>query len=62
MSHPLKQRIAILRARIRRLVTLYAASWIVGAVVAAVLVLGLADYLLRFQDRGIRLICSLSTG
>jgi len=60
MSHPLKQRIAILRARIRRLVTLYAASWIVGAVVAAVLVLGLADYLLRFQDRGIRLICSLA--
>ncbi|HUT90689.1 MAG TPA: DUF4175 family protein, partial [Thermoguttaceae bacterium] len=60
MSHPLRQRIAILRARVRRLVTVYAVSWIVGAVVAAVLVLGLADYLLRFQDRGIRLISSLA--
>jgi len=60
MSHPLRHRLAILRTRIRRLVTVYAVSWIVGAVVAAVLVLGLADYLLRFQDRGIRLISSLA--
>jgi len=59
MLHPLEERIGGVRARVRRLVTLYAASWIVGAVVAALLVLGLADYLLRFQDRGIRVICSL---
>ncbi len=60
MSHPLKRRIALLRSRVRRLLTLYGLSWIVGAVVAAVIVLGLADYLLRFQDRGIRVICSLA--
>lgn len=60
MPHPLRARLAILRTRIRRLVTVYAVSWIVGAVVAAVLLLGLADYLLRFQDRGIRLISSLA--
>jgi hypothetical protein len=60
MTHPLKQRIAALRTRVRRLVTVYAVSWIIGAVVAAILILGMADYLLRFQDRGIRLICSLA--
>ncbi|NQT11422.1 MAG: hypothetical protein HQ582_01650 [Planctomycetes bacterium] len=60
MSHPLEKRIGLLRSRVRRLVTLYGASWIVAAVVAALVVLGLADYLLRFQDRGIRVICSLA--
>jgi len=60
MSHPLTRRIGDLRSRVRRLVTLHAASWILGAVVAVVLVLGLVDYVLRFQDPGIRVLCSLA--
>ncbi|MFH1268474.1 MAG: DUF4175 family protein, partial [Planctomycetota bacterium] len=60
MSHPLTRRIGDLRSRVRRLVTLHAASWVLGAVVAVVLVLGLVDYVLRFQDPGIRVLCSLA--
>jgi len=59
MSHPLEQKIATLRTRVRRLVTLHGLSWVVAAVLGATLLLGLVDYQLRFQDRGIRVICSL---
>jgi len=59
MSHPLEQKIHVLRARVRRLVTLHGACWVAAAVLAAVTVLGATDYLIRFQDRGIRVICSL---
>jgi len=59
MSHPLEYRIATLRRRVRRLVTLHGLSWIIAAVLSTVIVLGLVDYQLRFQDRGIRIICSL---
>jgi len=59
MSHPLDQKIHLLRARVRRLVTLHGACWVAAAVLATVTVLGSADYLIRFQDRGIRVICSL---
>lgn len=60
MSHPLKQRISQLRSRVRLLLVLYGVSWVIGGVVAAMLLLGLVDYLVRFQDPGIRLICSLA--
>ena len=60
MLHPLQQRIAAFRNRIRRLVILYALSWVGGGVVATVVVLGLADYVFRFQDPGLRLMASLS--
>ena len=59
MSHPLQQKIGSLRRRLRWLLVLYGLGWIVAAVVAAVVVLGGADYVLRFQDRGIRVIFSL---
>lgn len=59
MSHPIEQRIRVLRARVRRLVVVYGLSWIVAAVTGAVVVLGLTDYLIRFQDPGLRVICSL---
>jgi hypothetical protein len=59
MSHPLKKRINQLRSRVRLLLVLYGLSWVLGSVVAATLVLGLMDYLVRFQDPGLRLICSL---
>ena len=58
--HPLERKIAALRSRLRWLVVVYGLSWIVAAVLAAVLVLGWIDYLVRFQDRGLRVICSLA--
>jgi len=57
MSHPLRHKIDGFRTRVRRLVTVYAVSWTVAVALAAVIVLGLADYVFRFQDRGLRLIC-----
>jgi len=59
MSHPLKRKIGTLRGRVRRLAAVYGVSWVVGAVLAAVLLVGLADYLVRFQDRGIRVMASM---
>ena len=58
--HPLQQQIGLLRRRLRRLLLLYGLGWFVAAGLAAVLALGLADYLLRFQDRGLRVIGSLA--
>ncbi|MEX0679012.1 MAG: hypothetical protein WD063_18200 [Pirellulales bacterium] len=60
MAHPLERKIGQVRHRARRLLALYAAGWTIAAVGAAALVLGLADYLIRFQDHGIRLMCSLA--
>jgi len=60
MPHPLQQRLAALRTRVRWLVLAYGFFWAVTAAVAAVVVLGLIDYLIRFQDVGLRVICSLA--
>lgn len=60
MSHLLKQRIGKLRSRVRRLLALYGLSWVIGGVIGAVMLLGLVDYVVRFQDHGIRLIASLA--
>ena len=59
MPHPLEQRIAGLRTRVRRLVAMHGASWTVTAAVGAAVVLGLTDYLVRFRDPGLRVICSM---
>jgi hypothetical protein len=60
MPHPLDKRIAALRSRLRRLLAVYGVGWLVTAGLAAALAMGLLDYLLHFQDRGIRVIASLS--
>lgn len=57
--HPLQQQVHAVGARARRLVLLHAVAWVVGVLLAAVLVAGGLDYLLRFQDRGVRIIVSL---
>ncbi len=59
MSHPLEQRIAALRSRVRRLALVYGICWVASAGLAATLALGATDYLLRFQDRGMRVLASL---
>jgi len=41
------------------MLAVYGIGWSVTAVVAAVIMMGATDYLFRFQDRGLRVICSL---
>ena len=60
MLHPLEHQLALLRSRVRRLVALHGLSWLLAIVLATAVVLGLADYWLRFQQRGPRLACSLA--
>jgi hypothetical protein len=54
--HQIEQHIADLRRKVRRLVWIHGAGMVVAASLAAMLVLGLADYLIHIQDRGIRVI------
>jgi len=60
MTHSLEQKIGRVRFQARRLLALYAAGWTFTVLALAVLLVGLADYLVRFQDPGIRLMCSLA--
>ena len=59
MSHPLEHDLALLRRRARRTAVLYGLSMVATTVLVSVVVLGLADYLVRFQDRGLRALASL---
>ena len=59
MTHPLEQKIVALRRRVRRMAAVYGLSIVAAAVLGTVAALGLIDYLLRLQDRGLRIIASL---
>ena len=59
MSHPLQQQIGNVRGRILRLVLIHGLSWVVGGVLLAVMLTGLADFLVRFEDRGLRVMATL---
>jgi hypothetical protein len=56
MPHPLQQRLALLRGRVRRLLVVYGLSRVVTMVLGCIILLAAVDYLVRFQDRGIRVI------
>ncbi len=60
MAHMLEQKIGQVRRRARRLLLLHAVSWTLATVLTAVLLVALADYLIRFEDRGLRLMASLA--
>ena len=60
MSHPIEQKIAALRRRVRRVLLVHGICWIVAALLPTLVFLGLADYFIHFQDRGIRVICTLA--
>jgi hypothetical protein len=60
MAHALERKISQVRNRARWLLALYAGGWTVASLVATLLVLGLCDYLIRFQDHGVRLMSSLA--
>ncbi len=58
--HPLQRLVARIGRRTHRLLLFYGLSWVVGGVLAGAIALGLADYLIRFRDPGVRVICSLA--
>ena len=60
MAHPLEKKISQVRRQAKRLLLLYALAWTLGSVLAVALALGAADFVIRFQDHGIRLMCSLA--
>ncbi len=59
MSHPLEQRLALLRSRVKRLLAVYGISALLAGVLSGAMALGWLDYLVRFQDRGLRIMASL---
>ncbi len=58
MAHPLQHRIAAVRRRVRLLIAAYGIGWLVAASMGAALLLGLADYALRIEDRGLRVLAT----
>ncbi len=59
MLHPLEQKLVALRRRVRRMAAVYGLSILAAMVLGTIAALGLIDYLLRLQDRGLRIIASL---
>ena len=53
----MQQRIRHVARHARQLVRLYGVGWFVAVVCLAALSIGLIDYLVRFEDMGIRMIC-----
>ena len=58
MSHPLQQKVRAVARRSQRLLVLYGICCFLGVVLLAAFAVGLADYLLRFRDQGVRIILS----
>ena len=59
MSHPLIVRLNQLRRRVRWLALSHGACWVVIVAVATLLVWGGMDWLIRLEDRGLRIIGTL---
>ncbi len=60
MLHPLQRKIVALRRRLRLADAVRGACLVGAALLASIIALGAIDYLLRVQDRGVRIIFSLS--
>ncbi len=58
MLHPVQQKVAALNRQACRLRTTYGLGFGISTVLAAAFLLGLLDYLFRFQDPGIRYLSS----
>jgi hypothetical protein len=56
--HPLAQNIATLQRRIAYNRRAVAVSWTAATIIAAALALGLADYVLRYRDPGLRIMAT----
>lgn len=62
MPHPVEQKLASLRRRLRLLLVAYAACFVTAVSVAAVGLVALCDWVFRFEDPGLRVIASLAVG
>ena len=60
MAHPLQRRLAAVRRKVRFVWIAYGLSAAVSIALIGVLILAGTDYLLRFEDRGMRWIWSLA--
>ncbi len=60
MNTPLEDRLQELRRRIRRLLLLNGLAWLVTVLVGSMAIVGIMDWLLHFDDPGVRLILSLA--
>jgi hypothetical protein len=60
MPHPLEQKLAALRRRLRRIEAVHALSLAMATLLAALVSFGAVDYLFQLHDRGLRIIASLS--
>ncbi len=60
MAHPLHDQIRAIARQARWLLVWHGLGWFVAVALSVAFALGLADYLLRFQDRGVRIISSLA--
>ena len=60
MSHPLEEKVAGIRRRARRLVLWHGALAFLSVGILAAFAAGLADYLLRLRDPGLRVLASAS--
>jgi hypothetical protein len=58
--HPLDRKMAILHRRARRLSVAYGLCLSIASLVALAIVWGWADYCIRLQDRGLRVLASLA--
>jgi hypothetical protein len=58
MSQTIQNKVHAVGRRARTLVLLHGLCYFVGAVLTAGLLLGIADYVVRFRDPGVRIICS----
>jgi Domain of unknown function (DUF4175) len=60
MPHPIVDKLADLRCRVRMLVIVRGLCAILSSALGAAIILGLTDYVLQIQDRGLRMMISLA--
>ncbi|MCC6126167.1 MAG: hypothetical protein IT426_14490 [Pirellulales bacterium] len=60
MSHPLEQRLILLRGRARRLMAVSGFCALLAGVLGSGMALGWLDYFVHFEDRGLRIMASLA--
>ncbi|MCA9248047.1 MAG: hypothetical protein KDA42_13055 [Planctomycetales bacterium] len=60
MPHPIEQQVTVVASRARRAFALRGVAAWLAVVVAALMILGACDFVLRYQDPGLRILASLA--
>ena len=60
MLHPLQRQLGMLRTRAMRLLAVFGLGRVAATAMAGMIILGLVDYLVRYQDLGLRVLSSLA--